>query len=43
VDAETDRLIQETIRSEFVGSTLLTIAHRCVFCLLGVSFFFRIT
>lgn len=28
VDAETDRLIQQTIRSEFQGATLLTIAHR---------------
>lgn len=28
VDLETDSLIQNTIRKEFVGSTILTIAHR---------------
>uniref|UniRef100_UPI00358FC12E ATP-binding cassette sub-family C member 2-like n=1 Tax=Myxine glutinosa TaxID=7769 RepID=UPI00358FC12E len=28
VDLETDRLIQQTIRSEFVTSTVITIAHR---------------
>lgn len=28
VDVETDKLIQETIRRSFVGSTVLTIAHR---------------
>lgn len=28
VDMETDSLIQETIRTEFAGSTILTIAHR---------------
>ncbi len=30
VDAETDRLIQETIRTEFATATTVTIAHRCV-------------
>ena len=28
VDLETDSLIQNTIRKEFVGSTIITIAHR---------------
>lgn len=28
VDAETDKIIQETIRSEFTNMTILTIAHR---------------
>ena len=28
VDAETDRVIQEIIRTKFGGSTVLTIAHR---------------
>jgi len=32
VDMETDKQIQDTIRQEFISSTVLTIAHRLVFC-----------
>lgn len=28
VDEETDRCIQETVREEFAGSTIIAIAHR---------------